>query len=307
MSSNNDGVAEGNIKSKLKSVFNNIQGYLFILPNFIGFVVFLIIPIILGFIISFTNYDGFRQFDFVGIQNYIDMFHDEYFLVSLWNNIVYSVVTVPCTMLLALALALLVNTGIKGTKVFRTMFFLPNISSMVAVGIVWSMIFNPVNGPVNNFLTSIGVENPPGWYTSTDTALLTVMIVAIWKQAGYYMIIFLGGLQTIPSSIYEAADIDGASSIKKFFNITLPLLSPTTFMIFILNIIGSFQVFDLINIMTEGGPGRSTNVLVYRIYQEGFVYSRFGYASAMAYFLFMLVLVVTLIQFRGQKRWESSM
>lgn len=149
--------------------------------------------------------------------------------------------------------------------------------------------------------------NPPMWLSSTKTALFSVMLVAIWKQSGYYMIIILAGLQSVPTQLYEAASIDGADGIKKFFKITLPMLSPTMFMVLILSIINSFQVFDLINIMTDGGPGRSTNVLVYRIYQEGFQKLQFGYASAMAYFLFVIIMVITLIQFREQKKWVSYM
>lgn len=282
-----------------------MKGYLYILPNFIGFFIFMAIPIIIGFAISLTDYNGFNQMNFIGINNYINMFHDEYFRVSLWNNILYSLVTVPGTIIVSLLLALGVNKGIKGSDFFKTMFFLPNITSMVAVGIVWAMIFNPTTGPVNSLLRSIGITNPPMWLGASSTALLTIMIVAIWKQAGYYMIIFIAGLQAIPRQLYEAASIDGASSINKFFKITLPMLSPTMFMVLILNIIGSFQVFDLISIMTNGGPGSSTNVLVYRIYQEGFQNLKFGYASAMAYFLFLIVLIITLIQFRGQKKWVN--
>jgi multiple sugar transport system permease protein len=174
---------------------------------------------------------------------------------------------------------------------------------MVAVGIIWTLLFNPAVGPINNLLRSFGISNPPGWLLSTTWALPAVMIVTVWKWMGYYMIIFLAGLQGIPKQLYEAAEVDGAGRVKKFFNITLPLLSPTTFLVLILLIINSFQVFDLINIMTEGGPGRATNVLVYRIYQEGFKYMHFGYASAEAYFLFAIILIVTGIQFWGQKKW----
>lgn len=282
-----------------------LKGYLFILPNFIGFCIFMAIPIVMGFAISLTDFNGFNQMNFVGLKNYINMFHDQYFSTSLYNNIVYTLVTVPGTIVLSLLLALAVNRGIKGSSCFKTMFFIPNITSMVAVGIVWAMIFNPYTGPINNLLKSIGIDNPPMWLASSKTALLTIMFVSIWKQAGYYMIIFLAGLQSIPKQLYEAASIDGASSIKKFFKITLPMLSPTTFMVLILNIISSFQVFDLVSVMTDGGPGSSTNVLVYRIYQEGFQNMKFGYASAMAYFLFLIVLVITLIQFRGQKKWVN--
>ena len=283
------------------------KGYLFILPNFIFFFTFIVLPVLMGLVISFTDYNGFKQFNFVGLKNYIEMFRDEYFLVSLWHNLLYTLVTVPGTIVFALLLAILVNKGIRGSGIFKTMFFLPNISSMVAVGIVWAIIFNPTQGPLNSFLRSIGIDNPPMWLSSTNTALWSVMLVAIWKQAGYYMIIILAGLQSIPNQLYEAASIDGANGVRKFFKITLPMLSPTMFMVIILSIINSFQVFDLINIMTEGGPGRSTNVLVYRIYQEGFQKLQFGYASAMAYFLFLIIMVITLFQFRGQKKWVNYM
>lgn len=231
------------------------------------------------------------------------MFKDSYFTISLRNNLFYTLVTVPATLIIALLLAVAVNTGIKGTPIFKTVFFFPYITSMVAVGIIWTLLYNPTVGPINSLLRSIGIANPPGWLLSTSSALPAVMIVYIWKMSGYYMIIFLAGLQSIPRHLYEAAEIDGAGKIKKFFKVTLPLLSPTTFMVMILIIINSFQVFDLIQVMTDGGPGRATNVLVYRIYQEGFNYSHFGYASAEAYFLFAVILVVTLIQFWGQKKW----
>lgn len=296
-------------KNKRKNKFKKewMKGYFFILPNFIGFLLFTGLPILMGLIISFTNYDGFQTFDFVGLKNYAKLFTDEYFKVSLVNNILYTAVTVPCTILIALLLAVALNAGIKGTGLFRTMFFFPNISSMVAVGIVWSMIFHPTRGPLNLFLYNLGIQNPPQWLVSSSTALISVMIVAIWKQSGYYMVMILAGLQSIPAQLYEAAKIDGASGLKRFFHITLPMLSPTMFMVTILSLISSFQVFDLISIMTEGGPGRATNVLVYRIYQEGFKYLNFGYASAMAYFLFLIILVITLIQFRGQKKWVTYM
>lgn len=284
-----------------------LQGYLFLLPNFIGFIAFMLIPIIMGAGISFTDYDGFNQLNFIGFDNYIDLFKDEYFRVSLGNNVLYTLITVPATIVVAILLAVALNTGIKGSGAFKTMFFFPTISSMVAVGIVWAILFNPTRGPINQFLMGIGVENPPKWLASTDTALWSVMMVAVWKQAGYYMVMILAGLQSIPKQLYEAADIDGASRVVKFFKITLPMLSPITFMVTILTIISSFQVFDLVNIMTQGGPGRATNVLVYRIYQEGFTYLRYGYASAMAYFLFLIIMSVTLVQFRGQKKWVNYM
>ncbi len=250
-----------------------------------------------------TDYDGFKQMNFVGFQNYIDMFSDGYFTVSLKNNILFTLITVPLTLVVSLLLAVGVNSVRAGSKVFRMLFFFPYITSMVAVGIIWTLLFNPKVGPINNMLRAVGIANPPGWLLSTTWALPAIMIVQIWKMSGYYMIIFLAGLQGIPTQLYEAAKIDGANKLQLFFNITLPMLSPTTFLVMILLVINSFQVFDLVSIMTEGGPGRATNVLVYRIYQEGFKYNHFGYASAEAYFLFAIILVVTIIQFRGQKKW----
>lgn len=288
-------------------VIGYLKGYLFLLPSFAGLLTFVLIPILMGFIISFTNYDGYKKLDFVGLNNYIHMFQDDYVLTSLKNNVIYTAVTVPATMIISLLLALALNMGMKGSTFFRTMIFFPTISSMVAVGIVWSLLFNPVQGPVNQLLMAVGIESPPRWLASTTWALWAIMIVAVWKQAGYYMVIFLSGLQAIPRQLYESAQIDGANSVVRFFKITLPMLSPTTFMVLILSIIGSFQVFDLVSIMTDGGPGRATNVLVYRIYQEGFEYSKMGYASAIAYFLFLIIFVITLIQFRGQQKWVTYM
>ena len=293
-------------KSKIKVKYHKSEvaaGYLFLLPNFIGFTLFMIIPIFMGFYISLTDYDGFKQMNFVGFQNYIDMFSDGYFTVSLKNNILFTLITVPLTLVVSLLLAVGVNSVRAGSKVFRMLFFFPYITSMVAVGIIWTLLFNPKVGPINNMLRAVGIANPPGWLLSTTWALPAIMIVQIWKMSGYYMIIFLAGLQGIPTQLYEAAKIDGANKLQLFFNITLPMLSPTTFLVMILLVINSFQVFDLVSIMTEGGPGRATNVLVYRIYQGGFKYNHFGYASAEAYFLFAIILVVTIIQFRGQKKW----
>jgi multiple sugar transport system permease protein len=291
---------------KTKKKFKNwFIGYLFILPNFIGFFLFMGIPIVMGFIISFTDYNGFNQFNFVGITNFVNLFKDEYFLISLKNNVIYTVIAVPCTIIMSLLLALAVNSKIKGAGFFKVLFFFPTISSMVVVGTIWSMLLNPTRGIINQILFSIGVAEPPQWLVSSQTALLSIIMVAVWKSAGYYMVMFLGGLQQVPNHLYESASIDGAGKIRKFFSITFPMLSPTMFMVTILNIISSFQIYDLIAVMTSGGPGRSTNVLVFRIYQEGFNYLRYGYASAMAYFLFLIIMVITLIQFHGQKKWVT--
>ena len=284
-----------------------IEGYLYLLPNFIGFFVFTAIPVFLGFLISLTDYNGFK-WKFVGISNYIKMFGDSQFKAALVNNIIYSLTSVPLTIVFALLLALILNRKIFGGSFFKTVYFFPNLTSMVAVGCVAMMLFQPAGGPVNQTLQALGVmqERLPQWFMSTKTALMTVVLVVVWKQAGYYMIMFMGGLKSIPNHLYEAAKIDGANAWELFWNVTWPMLSPTTFMVAILCIIESFQVFDIINVTTQGGPGRATGVLVFRIYTEGFKNGKMGYASAIAYFLFLIIFVVTLIQWRGQKNWVTE-
>jgi multiple sugar transport system permease protein/alpha-1,4-digalacturonate transport system permease protein len=285
-----------------------IAGYLYLLPNFIGFFLFTALPVFAGLVISFTNYSGFPGAVFVGVSNYVKMASDSQFIAALKNNVIYSLTSVPLTIFAALLMALILNKKIFLGDLFKTLYFFPNLTSTVAISCVFMLLFEPNNGPVNHILTLVGIpeENLPGWFFSTKTALATVVIVVVWKQAGYYMIMFLAGLKNIPSHLYEAAKIDGANNWQCFFHVTWPMLSPTTFMVTILSIIASFQVFDIINLTTRGGPGRATTVLVYRIYQEAFRDWRMGYASAIAYFLFMIILLITLIQWQGQKKWVNT-
>ena len=285
-----------------------IAGYLCLLPNFLGFAVFTVIPVIMGFIISLTDYQGFPGFKFVGFSNYVTMFHDALFLSALKNNIIYAVLVVPLTLIASLLLALVLNQGIKFDGFFKTIFFFPNLTSMVAIGCVALMIFEPSGGIVNQMLHFMGVatKDLPKWFNATSTALITVVLVVVWKTAGYYMIIFLGGLKNIPTHLYEAAEIDGANKWQCFWNVTWPMLSPTTFMVAVLCFISSFQVFDIIQITTNGGPGRATSVLVYRVYKEAFQNWKMGYASAIAYFLFLIIFIITIIQWRGQKKWVND-
>lgn len=284
-----------------------VAGILFLLPNLLGFVVFMAIPIVAGLALSFTNYNGFSQLDWVGLDNFKQLFQDDYFTISLKNNLVYALTSVPLTIGAALALALAINTNVPGREAFKTIFFFPTISSMVAVAIVWSMLFHPTMGPINGLLLALGVRNPPGWLVSQKWAMPSVVFVTVWKSAGYYMVMIYAGLQAIPRTLYEAAEIDGAGRVRRFASVTMPMLSPTMFLVVILAVINSFQVFDLVYVMTQGGPGRATNVLVLRIYQEGFKYLRFGYASAEAFALFIVIFIVTLVQFRGQRKWVTYM
>lgn len=284
---------------------NRINGYAFILPNIIGFLVFILIPVLASFIFSFTDWDGFGKMKYIGFDNYIKMFRNETFIISLRNTLYYIIVSVPVTLVLALAAAIALNKGITGQKVFRTAFFLPYITASVAVAVVWSLLYHPTMGPINRFLINLGVENPPRWLSSSQWAMTSVIIMSIWKRAGYYMVIYLAGLQQIPETLYDAANVDGANNWQKFRNVTFPMLTPAIFFSTIMAIIESFKVFDLVYTLTQGGPGRATNVLVYTIYQESFIRFKFGYASAIAYVLFAMILILTLIQFKGQKKYVN--
>ena len=212
-----------------RSRFNReerVAGYLFLLPNFVGFLVFLAAPIFIGFAVSLTNYTGFGWPKFTGFLNYARMLSDSDFLAALRNNVFYSFTSVPLTLAVALLLALMLNTDLFGAGTFKTVFFFPNLTSMVAVGAVWLQIFESTSGPVNQLLMALGVHNPPKWFWGSDTALITIVIVVVWKQAGFYMILFLGGLKSIPSHLYEAARMDGANAWQSFWHITWPMLYP---------------------------------------------------------------------------------
>jgi multiple sugar transport system permease protein len=283
----------------------SIVGYLFILPNFIGFLIFTIIPIFFAISVSFTRWDSMHAPRFIGLRNFSIMIHDSSFLITLANTLTFTFGSLPFTIVLALAFAVILNQGLKGKSVFRAIFFFPYIASVVACAITWQLLFHPGAGPVNSILIAMGIKTPPRWLSSTNTAMISVIMVYVWQVAGYYMVMFLAGLQTIPDSLYESADIDGANNFRKLFNITIPMLSPTFFLVIIIFIINSFKVFTLIYVMTDGGPGRATSVLVFYVYQQAFERSRFGYASAMSLILFVIMLAITIFQYRGQKKWVT--
>lgn len=284
----------------------SLQGLAFVTPALILFLMFLAYPMVYGLLLSFTsNRNAGAALNFNGLSNYIRLFtKDSSFKISIRNNLIYALGFTPGVLIVALLIALLLNSKIRGKTALRTICFFPYLTSMVAVATVWNIILAP-SGPVNQLLGFFGVTNPPGWLLDKDWALFSVIIVAVWKNFGYYMIILLAGLQGIPNYLYESARIDGANRFACFRYITLPMLSPTIFLSLVTIIIAAFQEFDLINIMTQGGPGRATNVLVYRIYQEGFVNVKMGYASAIAYTLFAIIMVITAIQFIVQKKWVN--
>jgi multiple sugar transport system permease protein/alpha-1,4-digalacturonate transport system permease protein len=285
---------------------NALIGWSFILPNLLGFVAITLVPVIAAFTLSFAAWDGYNPPKWIGLKNFQRLLHDDSTMTALRNTLYYAVGHVPLTLLAALGLALLLNRKMRGVAFFRAVAFFPYITSMVAVAIVWNMLFNPQFGPVNQFLHLFGVSNGPGWTTSTTWAMPAVIVTSVWRDMGYYMILFLAGLQAIPKELYEAAQVDGANAWQRFRSVTLPGLRPTTFLVLILLTVQSFKVFDLIFVMTGGGPGRATLVLSQQIYQTGIVNGEYGYASAISVVLFLLVLVLTLTQFWFNARKERS-
>lgn len=282
---------------------NTLTAWTFIAPNFIGFAIFTLIPVIFSFILAFMKWDSFSRPEFVGLDNFRKMLGDETFWISLKNTFLYTIGVVPLTLLSSLTLAILLNKKIRGMKFFRTAFFFPYVTSLVAIAVVWNMLFHPTMGPINQVLKHV-IANPPGWTSSSHWALFAIVIVSVWRGMGYYMILYLAGLQGIPKEQYEAAAMDGAGKWNQLRNVTLPSLRSTTFFVTIMLVINCFKVFDLIQVMTDGGPGRATNVLVYQIYNEAFKKFNFGYASAISLVLFVIVLGATVFQFKWNQRQE---
>jgi ABC-type sugar transport system permease subunit len=270
---------------------NIINGYLFLFPNLIGFLCFVFIPAIAAFVLAFCKWDAFSTPAF----NPYFICEQPYLYLRLCT----------LTIFLALLLALALNNNLKFLSFYRVVYFLPHITAMVAVAMIWRMLYHPRFSPINHFLRGIGIEEPPGWISSFKWALWSVIFMQSWKSCGYCMVILLTRLKGIPRHLYEAATIDGANVFQRFRSVTWPMLSPTMFFVVVVSMINSFKVFDSINIMTEGGPGHSTNVLVFYIYRVGFVNFNFGYASTIALVLFIMIITMTAIQFRGQKGWGN--
>jgi len=248
---------------------------------------------------------GLSGSTFAGFGNYIKVFHNEYFWAGLRNNLLFVIMAVPLLIIISLIVAVLLNGKIFGRGLLRAVYFMPYVTTVTASAIVFSALFHPEFGPVNNILRSLGVVNPPGWVASSKWALFTIALFWIWKNIGYCIVIFLAGLQGINKSLYEAAEIDGASTKQQFFKITMPMVSPTTFFLLVTTVITSFQLFAEIQVMTQGGPGTATVSLVYHIYQTGFQEFKMGYASAVSWVFFLLILLVTVIQWKGQKKWVN--
>ncbi len=282
--------------------------FCFLLPNVLGFLIFMIGPLFASLGFSLLEWNLLKPPVLLGVENYADLMRDKEFGRSLRATFYYLGGSVPLGMVSSLALAVALNQHIRGIRLFRTIYFVPVVSSMIAVALMWRWMYNPTSGVLNFMLnqTFKFLHLPlaaPDWLQSPVWAMPAIIIMSVWKGMGYNMVLFLAGLQGIPRHLYEAAEIDGASPHTQFWRITLPLLTPTTFFVLITSVIGSFQVFEQAYIMTQGGPVRSTVTTVYYIYENGFQWHRMGYASAVAWALFAMILGVTLVQWRLQDRW----
>lgn len=283
----------------LQNIFNNerFAGWVFILPALLGTLIFIVIPVICSFGLSFTKWDLLNPIRFVGLDNYKEIFSEALFFKIFWNTVVFAISTSVLGVIIPLILACILNSKIRGSEFYKTAYFLPFITPMIVIGVVWEWIFDPNIGLLNHIL-----HLHINWLYDTHYAMPALIIVSVWKLIGYNMVIFLSSLSGISQSMFEAAKIDGATPFQTFKNVTIPLLSPSIFFVVIITAISSFQVFDLIYLMTQGGPLDSTNVLVYAIYKNAFEYFNVGKASAIAYVLFFIILVLTLVQWSLRKK-----
>jgi multiple sugar transport system permease protein len=296
-------VTQGKLRKKRNT--DALWGYFFIGPQLIGLLLFSLIPLVSVFYLSMASWDGLGPITFVGLQNFIDQITSGDLHIALLNTLYFTLISVPGGLILALLVALALN-NVPGKTVYRVLYFMPFITGSVAVGVIWSLLLNGDFGLINSLLKAVfHVKEGVGWLTDTRLVIPSIAAVAIWQGLGFNMVIFLAGLQGIPVSYTEAARIDGANSLQRFFRVTLPMLTPTIFFTTVMSILGSFQVFDLAFILTNGGPGKASYTMVYHIYHLGFENSTFGEGSAAAVILFAILLALTLIQFRLQKRWVN--
>ena len=281
----------------------NLAGWLFVGPVIFGVLFFQLAPVAASLVVSLTNWTGLNDPKFLGLGNYRELFTaDDTFYDSLRNTVVFTIVVVVLTILIGLGLAVLCNQKVKGIGIFRTLYYSPVVTNVVAIGFVWFWLYDPDNGLFNSTLKTIGIDGP-AWLSDTKTALIAVIVVAIWQGVGYPMVILLAGLQSIDPSLTEAATVDGASAWRRFWAVVFPLLTPSLFFLTITQFITSFQVFGIIYVMTSGGPNNATSVFIFHIYEAAFGHGRLGYASAMGWVLFVIVGVVTAIQWKMEKRW----
>ena len=274
----------------------------FLGPSLLALLAFSIGPMVGTVWVSLQDWNLIRDADFIGFDNYRELWGDDDFHRALKNTLYYLVGYLPLVLVGGLGLALLVNSKLKGVAIFRAIYFLPVVTSWVVVALLWKWLLNPSDGLVNWSLGLVGIDGP-GWWTSRTWAMPSVILASAWKDLGFVMIILLAGLQSIDESLYEAAKIDGAGAWQRLRNITIPMLTPSLFFVIVISLINGFQVFDQVWVMTEGGPAGSSTVVVEQIVKNTFSYGRAGYASAMSVVLFLIILAVTAVQIRTQKRW----
>jgi multiple sugar transport system permease protein len=284
--------------------YGKLTPFLFILPMLVGLAIFRLIPIVVSFVVSFTSWNVFSPPRWIGLDNYRTLVQSPIFWEVARNTVVFALVFVPLVMSLGLSLALLVNQKLRGSAFFRGVFFMPYITSIVAVALAWKWILATRFGLLNNALFEwFGVQHPPSWLGDPRYALMAVAFVLAWQSAGFQMLLFLAGLQNIDESLKEAAMIDGATRWQVFRHITLPLLSPITFFVLIISLIASSQTFEVTYALTGGGPQRASTTLAFYIYQNAFVHYQMGFASSLAYTLLLFVGGLTLVNFYLRRRW----
>jgi multiple sugar transport system permease protein len=266
-----------------------------LLPSLIGMVVFIMGPVLASLLLSFTSWDMFGDIEWIGIANYVTALGDRELHTALFNTVMFILGYLPSVVAIALGLALLLNRKFGGRTLFRAIYFVPVVTSWVAVSLVWKWLLNPQYGLVNYGLSLIGIEGP-AWLYDPQWAMAGIILTSVWKDIGFVMVIYLAGLQEIPGHLYEAAEIDGISPWRQFWRITFPLLAPTTFFVTTISLISSFQVFDQVWIMTQGGPAGATSVVMEMIYKNAFSYYQMGYASAISWVLFAIIFAVTIVQ-----------
>ena len=279
-------------------------GYLLIAPMMIGFAIFFLIALGASLLLSLTTWDMLSSPVWVGFDNYLNVVRDAEFRNALGNTVAIAVPNVVLRLVFSLALALALNSNIRFRAFYRVLFFMPVLTMPVAIGTIWKWLYDPAFGPINGALGRLGLPRPE-WLSDPKTAVIAVVVVLLWSSIGYDMIIFLAGLQAIPRDYYDAAALDGAGSWQRFRDITLPLLTPTTFFLSVIGVIFSLQVFDLVYVMTRIDQSNQLPTVVYYIYEEGFRNFRMGYAITVAWVLLAIILVFTLIQFRLQRRWVN--
>ena len=283
-----------------------VAGYVFIAPATLGLLVFYIWPFIQNFWFSFNDVNKFNVTHFIGLDNYKQLIGDAEVWTTFGNTLKYVVFTVPIGLFLSICIAALLNAKIRGTSIYRTLYFLPSVTMAAAVAMVWKWVFNEKMGILNSVIAGLGGERV-GWLTNPKTALFIVMLVGLWMSVGYNMIILLAGMQGIPKTYYEAASIDGAGGLAQFFKITIPLLTPSIFFVMITSIISGFQVFDVVYMMVlKSNPAyESTQTVVMLFYRQAFDYGYKGYAAAISILIFIAIMIVTIFQLIGQKKWVN--